>query len=82
MQGKQTHEQQLRIINKEVNTKNGADDFDPSTDLHRAEAKRDPQQGGENLRSDVVDVADPDDRSMIRGLNQASEHNKRSGIPD
>jgi hypothetical protein len=81
MQGKETHEQQLRIINKEVNTKNGAEDFDPSADLHRAEAKRNPQEGAEALRSDTVDVTDSDDRSIIRGTNQESEHNKKSGQP-
>jgi hypothetical protein len=81
MQGKQTHEQQLRIINKEINTKNGSEDFDPSADLHRAEAKRNPQEATDILRSDGIDVTDPDDRSMIRGANQESEHNKKTGQP-
>ena len=76
MAGNKTHEQQLRIIEAQVNTKNADADFDAEADLKRRKHESAaPQQQGD-LRGDAVDLTDPDDRSIIRGENQASRHHK------
>ena len=43
MAGNKTHEQQLRIIEERVNTKNAGDDFDVEKDLKRSD-KREAQR--------------------------------------
>lgn len=77
MAGQKTHEQQLRIIEKRENTSNAGDDFNAEADLKRSKQEREARQGGANLRSEGVDLTDKDDRQMIRGENQESEHHKR-----
>jgi hypothetical protein len=77
MVGNKTHEQQLRIFEKQVNTKNGDADFDAEADLKRSKEGNLVQQD-ESLRGDAVDVTDPDDRNIIRGENQSSRHHKGS----
>jgi hypothetical protein len=79
MTGKKTHDQQLRIIEKRVNTKNADDDFDAEADLKRSQAEREAHAGGAGLRDEGVELSDADDREMIRGTNQESEHHKRRG---
>ena len=77
MAGSKTHEQQLRIIEKRVNTKNAGDEFDAEDELKRTEQERKAHREGDKLRDEGVDLTDPDDRNMIRGENQESQHHKR-----
>ncbi|MDB5552691.1 MAG: hypothetical protein JWL86_2675 [Rhizobium sp.] len=79
MQSNKTHEQQMRIIEKRVNTANAGPDFDIETDLKRSDAAKRAFQKGENLElgPDVTE-----NRGMIRGGNQESAHHKGSGKPD
>jgi hypothetical protein len=76
MAGKQTHEQQLRIIEERENTKNADKDFDAEADLRKSKAEREAFRKGATLRPDPPDVADRDDRNIIRGENQESSHHK------
>jgi hypothetical protein len=75
MVGKKSREQQLRIIEKRVNTKDAGKDFDPRPDLERQERGLPPIP--EATAKTASDPSGPDDRSMPRGLNQQSEHHKR-----
>ncbi|MBX5133853.1 hypothetical protein HJB79_14270 [Rhizobium lentis] len=78
MTGKKTHEQQLRVIEKREKTANAGEDFDAKADLQRnAQAKEAYRKG--DLKADP----DPrnDDRGIMRGRNQESEHKKGSGRP-
>ncbi|MDK4733078.1 hypothetical protein [Rhizobium sp. CNPSo 3490] len=78
MTGKKTHEQQLRVIEKREKTANAGEDFDAKADLQRnAQAKEAYRKG--DLKADP----DPhnDDRVIMRGRNQESEHKKGSGRP-
>ena len=77
MTGKKTHDQQLRIIEERVNTRNADKDFDAETELKRSRQEREARRQGANLRDRGVELTDPDDRQMIRGTNQESEHHKR-----
>jgi hypothetical protein len=77
MAGKKTHEQQLRIIEKRENTSNAGDDFNSEAELKRSKQEREAHRGGAQLRDEGVDLTDKDDRQMIRGENQESEHHKR-----
>lgn len=77
MQSRKTHEQQVRIIEKREKTAGAHGDFDASADLKQSEgAKRAFQKGGEIHRQDEVQR---EDRSMVRGRDQESEHHKRRG---
>jgi hypothetical protein len=73
--GKKTREQQLRIIEKRVNTTNADPDFDPRPDLERQERGLPPTPPA--TAKTASDPSRPDDRGMHRGLNQESEHHKR-----
>ncbi|OWV76271.1 hypothetical protein ATY77_06825 [Rhizobium sp. R634] len=79
MAGKKTHEQQLRVMEKREKTANADESFDASADLHRNEQAREAHRKGSDLK------AGPDtgneDRNMVRGVNQESEHRKGSGRP-
>ena len=77
MAGKRTHEEQMRVIEKRENTSNADDDFDARQDLKRSEQEKQAFRKGRDLRTGAGDLTDPDDRSMIRGENQESEHHKR-----
>lgn len=77
MTGKKTHDQQLRIIEERVNTANADKDFDAEAELKRSRQEREARRQGANLRDEGVELTDPDDRQMIRGTNQESEHHKR-----
>ena len=77
MQSKKTHAQHLRIVEKQEDTSNAGADFDIKGDLARNEAAKDALAAGTALRSGPKDLTS--DRGMIRGLNQASHHHKRSG---
>lgn len=70
MTGKQTHEQNQRIINKQENTK-GTDAPLPGETLKHA-AKRYPKPGP----GDAYNIHEGH-RSIQRGANQESEHMKR-----
>jgi hypothetical protein len=77
MAGKKTHEQQLRIIEKRENTSNADDDFNAEEELKRSKQERAAHRGGAQLRDEGVELTDKDDRQMMRGENQESEHHKR-----
>jgi hypothetical protein len=77
MAGNKTHEQQLRIIEKREETSNADDDFNAEEELRRSPQEREARREGTKLRDEGVDLTDPDDRQMIRGENQGSEHHKR-----
>jgi hypothetical protein len=77
MAGKKTHEQQLRIIEERVNTRNADKDLNAEEELKRSKRERDAYRGGAKLRDETVELTDADDRQMIRGENQESEHHKR-----
>ena len=62
MAGKKTHEQQLRIIEERVNTKNAGKDFDAEEELKRSKQERDAHRGGARLRDEGVELTDADDR--------------------
>lgn len=76
MTGKKTHDQQIRIIEERVNTKNADGDFDAEAELKRSKQEREARRGGD-LRDAEVGLTDSDDRQMIRGDNQESRHHKR-----
>lgn len=78
MAGNKTHEQSLRVIEKRENTKNAGKDFDAESELAKTDAERAASRP-DKLRPNLRDVADPDDRNIIRGENQESSHNKRQG---
>ncbi|ESX10019.1 MULTISPECIES: hypothetical protein [unclassified Mesorhizobium] len=77
MAGRKTHEQQLRIIEKRENSSNAGDDFNAEDELKTSKQEREARQDGANLRDEGVELTDKDDRQMIRGENQESEHHKR-----
>jgi hypothetical protein len=77
MAGKKTHEQQLRIIEKREDTSNAGDDFNAEEELKRSRQEREAHRGGGQLRDEGVELTDKDDRQMIRGEHQESEHHKR-----
>lgn len=45
MAGNKTHEQQIRIIEERVNTKNAGDDFDAGKDLKRSDEDEELRHG-------------------------------------
>jgi hypothetical protein len=77
MAGRKTHEQQLRIIEKRENTSNAGDDFNAQEELKRSKPEREARRRGGKPRQDRAELTSPDDREMIRGENQESEHHKR-----
>ena len=77
MQSKKTHEQQLRIIQKDVNTANADGDFDIEADLKRSDAAKRAFELGQDLSPGVDGINE--NRDMVRGLNQESQHHKGSG---
>jgi hypothetical protein len=77
MAGKKTHEQQLRIIEKRENTSSAGDDFNAEEELKRSKREREAHRGGTRLRDEGVELTDKDDRQIIRGERQESEHHKR-----
>ena len=76
MAGPRTHEQQLRIIEKREITSNAGDDFNAEEELKRSKQQREARRGGAGLRDEGVELTDKDDRQMIRGENQESQHHK------
>lgn len=76
MTGSKTHEQQVRIIEERENTKNAGKDFDAEAELKKSKQEREAYRKGSNLRTDAPNLVDPDDRNMLRGEHQESEHHK------
>ncbi|AZO28707.1 MULTISPECIES: hypothetical protein [unclassified Mesorhizobium] len=79
MTGRKTHDQQTRVIEERENTKNAPKEFDAKAELKRSIAEREARRKGSNLRSGAPNLVDPDDRNILRGKNQESEHNKHRG---
>lgn len=77
MAGRKTHDQQLRIIEERVNTKNANKDFNAEEELKRSKPERDAYRGGAKLRGETEEFTDANDRQMMRGESQESEHHKR-----
>jgi hypothetical protein len=77
MAGRKTHEQQLRVIQGRENTKNADADFDAEADLKKTKQEREAFRKGARLRTDAPDLVDKDDRNILRGENQESEHHKK-----
>ena len=77
MQASKTHEQQMRIIEKRVDTSNAGADFDIEADLKRSDAAKEAFRKGQNLEPGPDNLTE--DRGMIRGENQESAHHKGSG---
>jgi hypothetical protein len=76
MAGKNTHAQQIRIIEGRENTKNAGKDFDAEADLKRSDAEREAFRKGADLKAPPRDLTDPDDRNQLRGEHQESRHHK------
>ena len=76
MAGNKTHDQQIRILEGRVNTKNAGDDFDAEADLKMSPDERAARRKGADLRTDQRDLVDPDDRNILRGEHQESRHHK------
>jgi hypothetical protein len=80
MQGNKTHQQERNIIEKRVNTANAGEDFDARADLDRSDAAREAFRKGDSLSMRAAELSmNEDDPSIVRGVNQESEHNKGSG---
>ncbi|MDG4877166.1 hypothetical protein P9273_18895 [Mesorhizobium sp. WSM4935] len=77
MAGKTTHDQQQRIIEERVNTKNAGKDFNAEEELKRPHQERAARAKGSTLKPAESDLVDSDDRQMLRGENQESPHRKR-----
>ncbi|PDT07387.1 MULTISPECIES: hypothetical protein [unclassified Rhizobium] len=77
MTGKKTHEQQLRVIEKREKTANADKDFDAAADLQRNAQARQAHRKGNDLKP--APDAGSDDRTIMRGRNQESEHKKGGG---
>jgi hypothetical protein len=80
MQSRKTHDQQIRIIEKRVNTANAGPDFDVQADLKRPDAARKAFEQGGDLKPGPESLTE--DRGIIRGENQESAHHKGSGKPN
>jgi hypothetical protein len=76
MAGPKTHEQQRRIIEKREDTSNGSDDLNAENELKHSKQEREAHRRGATLSNDEVELTDQDDRQIIRGANQESEHHK------
>ncbi|MGE6739460.1 hypothetical protein ACQKGC_04195 [Allorhizobium pseudoryzae] len=80
MQGNKTHQQQRNIIEKRIDTSNASPDFDARADLDRTPQAREAfREGDASINPRVAEVSLHDDASIVRGVNQESEHNKGSG---
>lgn len=72
MVGRKTHEQQQRIINRQEVTKGGGSRFPAEEDLKASKGLRDAKADAGGLKAPAKDLADPDDRNILRGRNQES----------
>ena len=77
MVGRKTHEQQLRVIEKREVTSNAGDEFEAKKELGRSKQERQAHRDGATLRDEGVELADEDDREMIKGESQQSQHYTR-----
>lgn len=77
MAGPKAHEQEQRIIEKREKTSNAGDDFNAEEKLKRSKQEREAHRGEDKLRDKGIELTDKDDRQMIRGENQESQHHKR-----
>ena len=76
MTGRKSHEQQVRIIEERENTGNAGKDFKAEVELKKSKQARESYSKGANLRTDAPNLVDNNDRNMLRGENQESEHHK------
>jgi hypothetical protein len=76
MTGTKTHQQQINIIERRVNTRNAGKEFDAEADLKRPPQEREAFRKGAGLKAPEKDLVDADDRNILRGQHQESEHRK------
>ena len=81
MSGDKTHQQQRQIIEGRVDTSNADKDFDPRPYLNASKEVRD-SITETDLPRNPTPLASDDGNPMLRGENQESQHNKRSGQPE
>ena len=81
MTGDKTHQQQRQIIEGRVDTSNADKDFDPRPYLNASKDVRD-RITETDLPDNPTPLASQDGSPVLRGENQESPHNKRSGQPD
>ena len=81
MTGDKTHQQQRQIIEGRVDTSNADKDFDPRPYLNASKEVRD-RIVETDLPRNPTPLASDDGTPMLRGENQESQHNKRSGQPE
>jgi hypothetical protein len=74
MTGNRTHEQQKNIIEQRVNTRNAGKDFDATIDLQKSEELRERERQSDHVEPHVP--VENDDLSILRGVNQESDHKK------
>jgi hypothetical protein len=74
--GKNTHAQQISIIEGRENTKSAGKDFDAEAELKRSPQEREAFRKGANLKAPQRDIVDPDERNMLAGEHQQSSHHK------
>jgi hypothetical protein len=77
--GKNTHAQQMQIIEGRVNTRKAGKDFDAEADLKRSDKEREAFRKGTDLKT-PRNLSDPDDRNMLRGEHQESRHHKNRPV--
>ena len=81
MTGNKTHQQQIDIIEKRVDTSNADKDFDPRPYLDASKEARD-RITETDLPDDPTPLASDDGNPTLRGVNQESQHNKKDGKPE
>ena len=64
-----------QVVDQPLNRKDDGEDFE--ADLSRSDEEREARRKGESLSTDAASPVDPDDRQIIRGVNQEDRHHKR-----
>jgi hypothetical protein len=77
MTGTKTHHQQINIIEGREKTKKAGKDFDAAADLKRSPEQREALRKGADLKAPPRNLVDPDDRNILRGEHQESQHHKK-----
>ena len=81
MAGNKTHQQQIQIIEKRVDTSNADKDFDPRPFLDASKEVRD-RITETDLPEDPTPLASDDGDPALHGENQESRHHKNDGKPE
>ena len=65
------------VTNQPLNQKISDDGIDAEADLKKSSREREARRKGSSLSTDGASPVDPDDRQIIRGVNQEDRHHKR-----